>query len=251
MSFTQHKTHLFIFACSLFLAMACDSGDIEEQEYIYSSRGRTVKMTATVSGVASWNGKYTIALAGFPENDDYSVMQRLMPSEYSDHAPVTLLLTNIPAEVQTVELVVANRLRRRLLSFGSISLADYPQSQDTIYMDLGVIDIGLFSTLQSQVFDKACILCHGGNGGAGAARLNLTSGKAYGQLVDVSSTRKEGAVRVVSGNAEASLLHHLFNEGGEDILGTNHVEIINSQFKDNTDDIRSLIDDWIENLRFH
>ena len=76
-------------------------------------------------------------------------------------------------------------------------------------MDLGVRDVSRFGALQLGLFNMACIQCHGGNGGAGAAGLNLTEGRSYANLVNVSSTRKEGMMRVVGGNARESLLHQM------------------------------------------
>ena len=56
-----------VLLCSLALAFtSCDSGDIEEKTYSVISAGRTVKMTACVSGIAEWGSKAcTLAVAGF------------------------------------------------------------------------------------------------------------------------------------------------------------------------------------------
>ena len=94
-------------------------------------------------------------------------------------------------------------------------------------------------------------ICHGNpaNGGSGAANLNLTEGKAYDNLVDVPSTRKEGRFRVVSGTASQSLLHQILAEGGEDILHYNHTEVLSSQFKNDVGPVRTFIDYWINSLQ--
>ena len=97
------------------------------------------------------------------------------------------------------------------------------------------------------VFNRACVQCHGANGRP-AAGLNLTEGNAYASLVDVPSTRREGYMRVESGNAEASLLHLILSEGGENLLSHNHTEILSSQFKTNLEEMETLIDSWIDHL---
>ena len=63
------------------------------------------------------------------------------------------------------------------------------------------------------------------------------------------STRRTGYMRVESGNAEASLLHLILREGGEDLLSHNHTEILSSQFKTNLEEVSALIDQWIEQLK--
>ena len=228
--------------------VACDSGDIVDKNDIYSSQGQVVKLTATLSGMSAWDSKYTIALAGFTSNGDYSVLQRALPGDIADGTPVEIRLNNVTEDVSTVELVVVNKLRRRIITLESLDLSDYSRSQDTIYMELGNIDVAPFSALQNRLFDVACIQCHGGNGFSSAG-LTLTKGNSYGQLVDVASTRVSGKKRVVSGDANQSLLYQILSEGGENILHYNHTEVLSSQFKRNTDEVRQLIADWISKLK--
>jgi len=219
-----------IVACCLgciALFVACDSGDIEDKEYTSSSKGQAVKVTATISGLSTWGSGYNVALAGFREGSNYAVMQ---------------------GQVATVEFSVTNRLRERIVTLARVQLADYSDTQDTIQVDLGAVDVSMFGALQQGVFNMACIQCHGGNGRS-AASLNLTEGNAYANLVDVPSTRKEGMKRVESGNASQSLLHQILAEGGADILHYNHTEVLSSQFKDNHDGVLGLIDDWINRLK--
>ena len=234
----------------LFLSLclvSCDSGDIEEGGYSVHDKGKVVKLTARVSGVGSWASGYSVALAGFAKDDKYATMQRALPVSTADGADVTLTLNNITEEISTVEFAVTNNLRKRIITLGRIAMADYENQQDTIRMDLGTIDLTLFGTLQQGLFNVACIQCHGGNGRS-AAGLNLTEGHAMENLVDVPSTRREGMMRVVSGDAPSSLLHQILSEGGEDILGYNHTEVVSSQFKENAEEVRDLLDEWIRTL---
>lgn len=238
--------HVFVF---LFLCLAsCDSGDIEESSYSVQDKGKVVKLTAHVSGVGSWGNGYSVALAGFAKDDKYATMQRALPASTADDTDVALTLNNITEHIESVEFAITNNLRKRIITLGRITMADYEDEQDTIHMDLGNLDLSRLGVLQHGLFDVACIQCHGGNGRS-AAGLNLTAGNTVANLVDVPSTRCDGMMRVVSGDASSSLLHQILAEGGESILGYNHTEVLSSQFKENTDEVRSLLDEWIERLK--
>ncbi len=235
------------FSLFFILLSSCDSGDIEEQSYAITDKGHTVKMTATLWGIDSWESKYSVSLAGFTTGDNYAQVVRSLPNTTPDGTRVELALSNIDDNINTVELAITNRLRERIITLACINLDDYAGKKDTIRMDLGIKDISRFGALQVGLFDKACIQCHGGNGGAGAASLNLTEGHAYSQLVNVPSTRKEGMMRVAGGNVQESLFHQMMVEGGENLLRVNHTEILSNQFRENLDQVRQLIDEWIEN----
>lgn len=232
------------------LFAACDSGDIAERVYTVDEKGYTVKMTARMSGLSEWEGgDYTLAVAGFTADSKFALLQRALPSSAEDGAPVSLVLSNLSGEVQTVELALTNSLRKRIITLASINMTDYAgrSTHDTIRLDLGTLDVGRFGVLQTGLFNRACIQCHGASGRS-AAGLNLTEGNAQANLVDVPSTRREGYLRVESGNAEGSLLHLILREGGENLLSHNHTEILSSQFKTNLEEVSSLIDDWIDRL---
>ena len=233
--------------CLTMLCAACDSGDIEDRGYSIMEHGKVVKLTARVSGIRSWKNGCAVALAGFAKDDNYATMQRTLPASTADGEEIVLVLNNITEKIETVEFAITNNLRKRIITLRSVALADYEDTQDTIRLDLGNIDVSMFGALQQGLFNKACIQCHGGNGRS-AAGLNLTEGQAMSNLVDVPSTRKEGMVRIQSGNASQSLLYQILSEGGEDILNYNHTEVLSSQFKENRDGILGLIDEWISSL---
>jgi hypothetical protein len=83
-----------------------------------------------------------------------------------------------------------------------------------------------FSSIQREIFSTgdrsgrpACTDCHNTalasiNGG-----LDLSEGNAFRNLIDVPSTGKRGAVRVIPGDPDNSYLVHKL-EGGPDIVGT-------------------------------
>lgn len=238
---------LFLLAVEL---ASCDSGDIAERGYMVDEKGYTVKVTAKISNLSEWEGTgYTLAVAGFTADSKFALLQKALPLNVDDETPISLVLSNISSEVQTVEVALTNSLRKRIISLATINMAEHADktAHDTIRLELGSVDVGRFGVLQTGVFNRACIQCHGGNGRS-AAGLNLTEGNARANLVDVPSTRQEGMLRVESGNVESSLLHLILNEGGENLLTHNHTEILSSQFKSNLEEISSLIDSWIEHL---
>jgi hypothetical protein len=229
---------------------ACDSGDIAERVYTVDEKGLTVKVTARLSNLGEWEGTgYTLAVAGFTADSKFALLQRALPSSSKDGTPISLILSNISSEVQTVEVALTNSLRKRIITLAAINMAEHADktAHDTIRLDLGSVDVGRFGVLQTGIFNRACIQCHGGNGRS-AAGLNLTEGHAEANLVDVPSTRREGMLRVASGDVESSLLHLILNEGGENLLTHNHTEILSSQFKTNLEEVNNLIDNWIEHL---
>lgn len=223
---------------------SCDSGDITETHYTVDSKGYNVKLTATLHGLASLPAGYTLTLAGFQEGDNFAVMQRAIPSGTED-SPVSLTLSNISSNVSTVEVAVTNSLRERILSLATVKLGDYEGQTDTIRLDLGTLDASATGCLQRGMLDKACIQCHGANGRK-AAGLDLTEGNTYADLVNVASSTRPGELRVEGGNPDGSLLWHILNDGGENLLHYNHTEVISSQFKDNLREVRAYLRKWIE-----
>jgi hypothetical protein len=82
-----------------------------------------------------------------------------------------------------------------------------------------------FSSIQREIFSAAdssgrvaCTQCHNAGNRNNAAVLSLVEGVAYGELVNVASSRKAGAIRVVPGDPDASYIVHKL-EGRSDIVG--------------------------------
>lgn len=81
------------------------------------------------------------------------------------------------------------------------------------------------SSIQREIFSAsdssgraACIQCHNPGNRNNAAGLSLVEGASYGELVNVASRNKPGAIRVIPGDpAESYLIHKL--EGQSDIVG--------------------------------
>ena len=82
-----------------------------------------------------------------------------------------------------------------------------------------------FSSIQREIFSNAdssgraaCIQCHNAAGQSFAAGLSLVEGVSYGQLVNVASRNKPGAIRVIPGDPEGSYIIHKL-QGFPDLVG--------------------------------
>ena len=98
------------------------------------------------------------------------------------------------------------------------------------------------STLQSQIFSVSCPGCHTDQGRSPAAGLNLTAGAAYANLVNVPSTAKSGAIRVIPGNPDGSYLVQK-HRGDPGIVG---VRMPRNGPPYLTDDQINLVKQWIQ-----
>lgn len=237
----------FLLAIISCLLASCDSGNILDKEITVRESGKVVKLTATIIGISDWGGKYNVAVAAFSSDNQYALTQRAISENIAEGTSVSIVMNNLSAEVNTVELALTNRLRKRILTLASMNIDDFKDDGDTIRMDIGAIRIDEMGCIQRGILDVACIQCHGANGRS-AGNLNLTEGNAPACLVDVdaqSSVAGQGYKRIVEGNPDASLLYQILNPGGEDILHYNHTEVLSSQFKNNLDEVKSLLYEWI------
>ena len=82
-----------------------------------------------------------------------------------------------------------------------------------------------FSAIQRDIFGAtdsagraACTGCHNAQGARLSGNLNLADGTAYSQIVNVRSSGKAGAIRVIPGDPENSYLIHKI-EGRSGIVG--------------------------------
>jgi mono/diheme cytochrome c family protein len=72
--------------------------------------------------------------------------------------------------------------------------------------------------IQAQILTPACVPCHTDDGRTPSGGLNMKSGSAYSNLVNVASTGKPGATRVIPGNPSGSYMIQKL-EGAPDIVG--------------------------------
>jgi hypothetical protein len=216
---------------------ACDDGRIYEKTVSYKE-GRIVKLTGTLTGLANWPDDYSIALAGFDGTDEYAVISKAI-SKNAD-GQVSIVLSGINDEVNTVRLCVLDRLRRQVMSFRDIELE---QTRDTVYMDAGTIDVSMLNAIQQAYFNTTCANCHGASNRA-AAGLYLTQGRSYGALVDQPSARVQGIKMVEPGSAANSLLHIILHQEQVEGITMTHRDLVSEQ---NEQNILPLIDSWINN----
>ena len=231
--------YLFIGASAVGLT-ACDEGDITDEVFVDVTESYVVKFTGDVTGIDRWSEGYDIVLAAFDSESDYAVIQKQLT--HTDDAHTILILSGVPTTARSIELCVTNKLRRRIISFERLTIDPSEHSpSDTISITLpSSIDVGMFASIQRFVFDGAtynCSLCHGAENGR--AGLDLTQGRSHDNLVNAASTRVEDAVRVVPGNASASVLHSALAEGNPTGLRYDHSGLVDEV-------IRRLIDDWID-----
>ena len=106
-----------------------------------------------------------------------------------------------------------------------------------------------FSSIQRDIFSApdssgrvACTGCHNAQNARFAANLNLADESSYGQLVNIASSNKPGAIRVIPGDPENSYLIHKV-EGRPGIVGQ-RMPRTNGPFL--TDGQISIIKRWIE-----
>lgn len=231
----MRKLVLF-FVLLLACLSSCDDGRIYEKTVIIPQEGFTVKMTGKLSGMGNWPDKYSVVIAGFNGNSDYAIISKAIPLSEADGDEVQITMSGISDEVTTLELCVLNRLRKRIVSYEVLD--NISADADTIYMDAGTVDVGMYSTIQTRIFNEKCVACHGRSTSA-AANLFLTEGKSYDALVNQASVVDTDILLVKPGSVQESFLHFVLNRNGdtkhdhEDILSVEQNSLV-------------LIDDWIE-----
>lgn len=215
-----------------FLQFSCDDGRIFDENVHVEREGGTVKLRGRISGIDSWPGGYSIVLAGFEGDNAYA--QTAVGIAPEADGTVEMVLSGIPSGVSDIEICAINKLRKRIASFYRI---DYSEQADTVYLEAGDIDAGMYRTIQTDIFDRSCVTCHGGSTEA-AAGLYLTDDKSYSSLVGVVADRSDEDLFLVEpGNSAESFLRIVLHE---DIVRYNHTNIITSGNE------LDLIDDWID-----
>lgn len=218
---------------------SCDDGDIYEEYATTNTDGLTVKFRGTLTGTQNWSSSYSLVIAGFADTD-YSVVQKVLPAPRNDgENEVEVTLSNVGGNVRTIEFCVTNKLRERIVTFHTHELTG--NETDTVTIDVGKMDVGMYATIQRNIFNTTCTQCHGASTGSPAAGLLLTEGVSYASLVSQPSTRIEEGTLVVPGNAEGSILHQTINTGYGLPLRFDHTNMISNS------NWLTLIDKWIDN----
>lgn len=229
------KIRIFALAAAL-LSAACDDGRIYSEVEV-DSTGRSARLTATVTGLDRWTDRYTVALAGFADGDDYASISKAVQADGDGR--VSMTMNNIPDEVTSVRLCVLDRLRRHVVTFCERSTEGV---RDTVRLDPGTVDVSMFNAIQQGFLNTTCASCHGASNYA-AAGLDLTAGKAYAALVGKASRKVDGHQLVEPGHAEGSVLHMVLNDEHVDGISMNHFDLVSEK---SAQFILPLIDHWID-----
>lgn len=188
---------------------SCDDGKIYPEDNVNGAEGSTLKITAQISGVTSWPSSYSVVVAGFGDSD-YAIISKGIPTPQIEGETVSVVLSGVTDKVETVELCVINSLRKRIATFYK---TDFEVQTDTIYMNAGVVDAGIFNGIQQTVFNGYCTNCHGASISA-AGGLYLTEGKSYAALVNKEAVSSpDGKLLVKPGDVENSFLLDVLQEG--------------------------------------
>ena len=216
----------------LAVTASCDDGRLYADRLIIPEEGRVVKLTATLEGLDTWSDGYSIVLAGFEDGSDYTVIAKSVQA--ADDGTVDITMSGVAEEVTTLEVCAINRIRKRVATYYELDCSTL--GDDTIRIDAGRLDVGMFATIQQDIFDRTCTGCHGEG-----RWLDLSAGTSYQTLVGQPSTVFEGRTRVLPGNAAESVLYTILTTGESADLGTDH----QTQFTLSEEQF-TLIADWID-----
>ena len=222
------------------LITACDDGDIVEK-IVYQQDGIKVAVSAQMTGLNSWPEGYTVTLSGFEQqrNDkeiaEYSEISKQILSSDGD---INISLGGIPQSVNYLEITVINRIRQRTLTLWQHELTpDEKGSRDTIKINAGAINAGMFNYIQKEYFNNSCANCHG-LGEHAAAGLYLSEGKSFAAMVGAKSAKRP-EINVVTPSDTANSTLHLILRGNFPEVKHNHKD------KLATEQDKDIIDMWI------
>ena len=216
----------------LAVTASCDDGRLYADRLIIPEEGRVVKLTATLEGLDTWGDGYSIVLAGFEDGSDYTVIAKSVQA--ADDGTVDITMSGVAEEVTTLEVCAINRIRKRVATYYELDCSTL--GDDTIRIDAGRLDVGMFATIQQDIFDRTCTGCHGEG-----RWLDLSAGTSYQTLVGQPSTVFEGRTRVLPGSAAESVLYTILTTSESADLGTDH----QTQFTLSEEQF-ALIGDWID-----
>lgn len=226
------KTLAFCVILLHLVCLSCDDGRIYEEVVAIPEEGRVVKLTGLLTGAENWSSGYSVVVAGFDDTNDYAIITKAIPATECRE----VVLSGINDEVTRIELCVINRLRKRILSYETF---DCPLSADTIRLEAGSMDVGMYATIQSRLFNTTCANCHGASTYA-AAGLYLTEGKSYDALVGQPSVKVSGKSLVSPGNADESILYQALGTDISTVWNYDHTkEVLSGAWLD-------VLEDWID-----
>jgi len=193
------KKKVFLTLClSLMLLAGCDDGDITNDNVLYTRTGRTLNLSADISGINSWADGYNVVVAGFSDSE-YADISKNIQSD----GKIKVQLAGINSSVKTLKICVVNRLRVCVATFYSFDCSKV--TDDEIILDAGNVNVGMMQAVKNSIFSTTCVTCHGSSKGA-AAGLFLTDSLCYNALVNHRSARDTSSCLVVPGQPDSSFL---------------------------------------------
>lgn len=195
------KKPIVLFLLAALVLISCDDGRLYEKEYEHHEEGRVARLTARIKGASSWGNGYTLTLSGFTSDGYVSEISKDITVDADGNA--SLVLSGIPDDVTKLEVCVINTIRKRIATFYEVPA---PATTDTIEVRPDtLLNVGMYATIQQQIFDLQCASCHAGT--SWGAHLDLNAGKSHAALVSQPSQMVSGALRVEAGNAASSVLY--------------------------------------------
>lgn len=205
-----------IIAFLLAFTTSCDDGHVDEKTYTYDdSDSYNVQLTGNFTKASTWSDDFTLALCGFNETDKYATIAKSLSNVDGN---TTVKLSNVPPETKTIEIAVINILRERIATLYKYDIGNADNVNDTIRIDVGELDLGMFAYINSNLFQgtkTSCSKCH--SGANPRAGLDLTADKAYSNIVGTTSTKSPDMQLVKAGDSENSFLYKVISVGDDNV----------------------------------
>lgn len=219
--------HSCVLAAAI-LFSSCDDGRIYPNQAELTNTGNTIKIECRLTGTEAWSSfpDYALSLAAFAgDGSEYALVSRNIASSSLSDSIITL--TGVPAEAQTVEICILDRLRKRVVTLAS---ADASLNVVTIPS----LDVSPLSAAQQAVFTPTCSACHGGGHNAGGVSLATMADTRRTTVGIAANHPDEGAsLRVAPGNPDASVLYRALTTDASASWAYDHsVEVVNPALRD-------------------
>ncbi|MDY3069471.1 MAG: hypothetical protein SOR57_07440 [Parabacteroides sp.] len=216
----------------LFLS-SCDEGTIYPEE-VNTETGCNATVEVVFADLKAWPKKNFLTLSAFGDDPGKPIVSKRIGRPTVEGKPMTLKLHNIRPETKTLEFAVVSNGQKVVYSYCSFPIN--PQDKET-YIDAGILELGSYTRIQSQVFDNNCLSCHGGSSSTPAGNLDLRHDVSYKSLVNVKApVSPDGKNYVTPGDLQNSFLLDILEEHPI------HRDIFNSSGKK---EILGLIEGWI------
>lgn len=239
MRITSLSALITIMFC-LAVLTGCDDGPIHEKEYVPTTTGYTAVVKGTFKKQSTWTSGYSVVVAGFSDKSDYAIIQKTLAAKNNEDTEISTTLSNISDTTKTLEIAVVNSLRKRVATLFSYEIPANQQIKDTIRLNVGELNVGMFATINKEIFQgKNCSRCHASP--TATAHLDLTSDNAYKSIVGVESYKNPEYMRVKPGSADSSFLYKVITTGDERVAYNHPALFVDSKYAT----FQTIIKKWI------